>query len=344
MHPFTCIEGAALTVKGTDLCVLPYYKTNKRDPNIQTVLTSNLESSDKTQILAEHKTGEIIKIQWTTKTALWLVCLSESVTHFALKTVLTNVLHEIESTTNQSIVIGQLGLIEYGCDDEEKWKRAQNAAMEDYVKSHPGIFMTMVIPADDYRPHSGKHLGDAILPEDDGTILEDIPTTSTHHQVALNTRTIKSYREYLVQYIDARCRQYEIINTHSGRFIEDIADLQMELKDYELRDRLESFAKWAHATPKKAGGTPYRPVPSKQKLKLIILILDMNYDEAVACLNFFGYGLARFDREDIAFTYIIKTNEGAWKKPLDIRVADATLRKRFGSKAALIVTQKKKGD
>ena len=40
----------------------------------------------------------------------------------------------------------------------------------------------------------------------------------------------------------------------------------------------------------------------------MILLLDMNCEEAVACLHFFGYGLARFDREDVAFTYMLKNN------------------------------------
>jgi len=345
MQTFTCIEGGVWKVKGTDLYVLPYYKTTKNDPNIRAVLAFNLESSVKAEILAEHKTGEIIKIQLTTKTAAWLVCLSESVTYFALKTVLKSVLNEIESTSYKSVVIGQLGMIEFGCDNEEKWKRAQNADMEDYVAKHPDVTMTMVIPGDDYRPQTGEHLGNGIIPEDGEDINpEDIAESSTHHQVALNTRTIKSYKDYFVQYIDARCRQYEIINTCSGGTIEDISDLQKELREYELRNRLESFSKWDHAAKKKSGGVSYYPVPSKQKLKLIILLLDMSYDEAVACLNFFGYGLARFDREDIAFTYMIKTNEGAWKKPIDIRVADKTLRKRFGSGAALIIKQNKKGE
>ena len=345
MEQFSCIEGGALKVKGTGLYVLPYYKTNKTDPNIRSVLTFNLEPSDKAAILSEHKTGEIVKIQLTVKTSVWLVCLSESVTQFALKSVLTSVLREIEKTDFKSIVIGQLGLIEYGCEDEEKWKRAQNASMEAFVSDHPSVTMTMVIPGDDYRPQTGEHLGNGIIPEDgDDVKPEDIAEISTHHQVALNTRTIKSYCDYFVQYIDARCRQFELINTHSGGTIEELKDLQKELREYELRDRLESFAKWDHAVPKKIGGVPYYPVPSKQKLKLIILLLDMSYDEAVACLNFFGYGLARFDREDIAFTYMLKTNEGHWKKPIDIRVADATLRQRFGSAAALIVKQNKKGE
>ena len=343
-HAFTCIEGGVFKVKGTDLYILPYYKTTKADPNIQTLLSFDLEPSARTLILGEHSTGDILKIHLTTKTDAWLVCLSEAVTHFALQTVLLSVLREIEASSYKSIVIGQLALIEFGYENEEKWKRAQSAAMEDYAKKHPGVCLTMVMPGDDYRPHTGKHLGDGIIPEDDDTTSpDDIPESTTHHQVALPLKSIKSYCDYLVQYIDYRSRQYELINTCSGTSIECLDDLRKELQEYEGRNRLESFSKWSHKAPKKSGGVSYYPVPSKQKLKLIILILDMSYDEALACLNFFGYGLARFDREDIAFAYMIKTNEGAWKKPVDIRVADATLRKRFGAGAALIVKQNKKG-
>ena len=50
MEQFSCFEGGALKVKGTGLYVLPYYKTNKTDPNIRSVLTFNLEPSDKAAI------------------------------------------------------------------------------------------------------------------------------------------------------------------------------------------------------------------------------------------------------------------------------------------------------
>lgn len=84
--------------------------------------------------------------------------------------------------------------------------------------------------------------------------------------------------------------------------------MQEELRKLELRDTKENFSRWANPTRDKKTGRLYYPVPSKQKLKLMILLLDMNCEEAVACLHFFGYGLARFDREDVAFTYMLKNN------------------------------------
>lgn len=84
--------------------------------------------------------------------------------------------------------------------------------------------------------------------------------------------------------------------------------MQEELRKLKLRDTKENFSRWANPTRDKKTGRLYYPVPSKQKLKLMILLLDMNYEEAVACLHFFGYGLARFDREDVAFTYMLKNN------------------------------------
>ncbi len=342
---FTCIEGGALKVKATDLFVLPYYKTVKGDPNIRTILSSGLEPSDRARILEEHKTGEIIKFQLTAKSFAWLVCLSERMSHFALKLVLTSVLNEIEKTSYKSIVIAQLGLIETGYENEEKWKRAQNKDMEAYANKHPGVNMTMVMPGDDFRPLSGKHFGEGIIPEEgDGSSPEDIHPSSTHHEISFNDfKSIKSYVGYFEAYIDARNKQDDLISTHSGGYIEDLDDLRKELKEYEGRDRVENFRKWEHSAPKKKGKGEYFPTPSKQKLKLIILLLDMSLSEAKDCLHFFGYGLARFDRQDMAFAYILNTNEGVWKKPLDVREADKSLCKRFGSKASIIAKVNKKG-
>lgn len=355
MKNFTCIEGGALRVKGTTLYVLPYYKTNKTDPNIRSVLRLNLEESLKSEILSDHSTGDIIKIQAQTKTAYWLLCLSEGISDFALAAALNNVLSHIEASNHKSIVIGQLGLIEYGCENEEKWKRKQNSLMEAFANSHPGTLMTMVIPGDDYRPLEGNHFGDGIIPEDkEDTDPKDIPQLSSHHQIALNTRIMKSYVDYFSSYIDAREKQYEIIYSYSGNNISNLKDLQTELKEFENRDRVESFAKWSHDTSKKQKkkwskrkSGNYCPVPSKQKLKLIIMLLDMNYDEAVACLNFFGYGLARFDKQDQAFTYIIKggldsDSNPTWPRPINIKMADETLRHRFGNSAGLLQKKKQK--
>ena len=344
-NQFTCIEGGALKVKGTELFVLPYYKTAKGDPNINAVLSSGIEPSDKAMILSEHKTGEIIKLQLTAKSFVWLICLSENMSHFALKLVLTSVLNELDSAPYKSIVIAQLALIETGYENEEKWKRAQNADMEAYADKHPDVFLTMVVPGDDYRPRSGKHFGEGIIPEEgDGSNPEDVQPNSSHHEISFNDfKPVRSYVGYFEAYIDARERQQFLISTHSGGYIESLDDLRKELKEYEGRDRLENFRKWEHPAPKKKGKGVYCPAPSKQKLKLIILLLDMSLNEAKECLAFFGYGLARFDKADMAFAYILKTNEGVWKKPLDVREVDKSLCKRFGNEASIIAKVNKKG-
>ena len=45
----------------------------------------------------------------------------------------------------------------------------------------------------------------------------------------------------------------------------------------------------------------------------------------------------------MAFAYILKTNEGVWKKPLDVREVDKSLCKRFGNEASIIAKVNKKG-
>ena len=337
-------EDGALKVKGTDLYILPYYfESQKADPNIRN-LFPNLESATQSMILSsDHKTGEIIETEYSGKSHAWLICLRESISNMALSAVLHKVLLELGKSRYRTVVIGLLGLIEFGCQNETAWRYMQQKAMEDFAKSHGDYSLLMVIPAIDYRPTSGRHLGEGILPQGNESD-DDIPKGSNHHQIALNLREIKNYRHYFDQYIKARGNGNELIYVagKENATIESVFDLQDELKDIEHRDKKENFSKWANKTKDKKTKREYYPVPSKQKLKLIILLLDMSYDEALACLNFFGYGLARFDDEDRSFAYILKNGEH-WKRPFDVTVIDETLRHRFGAKAAIIAKQKGKG-
>ncbi len=291
-------------------------------------------------MLGKRTSGQIIEIENGPDSKIWLLCLSEGSSHFVLKSVFTMLLKRIDALNIHHVAFAQIGLVEYGCADEEKWKRAQSAMIEEFASSHQDAMFTMVIPGDDYRPIEGEHQGNGILP-DANTKPEDIQDNGSHHNIALNTRDIKSYKDYLKHYIAARGNQLELIQTFTGETIESVADLQEELRKLELRDVKENFSRWANPAKDKKTGRVYYPVPSKQKLKLMILIMDMSYDEAVACLHFFGYGLARFDREDAAFAYMLKNNVD-WPKPIDVVKADATLKKRFGANAALIIKQGEK--
>lgn len=336
MKNYTWLEGGPLRIKGADLYVLPYYTSTKTDPTIKEIM-EGLDPAKKAEMTAKRTSGQIIAISNGPDSEIWLLCLSEGAPHFVIKSAFGMLLKELAKRDFHNVVFAQLGLIEYGCDNEEKWKRTQSEAIETYAESHPEAKFTMVIPGDDYRPIEGEHIGEGILP-DANAKPEDILDNASHHNIALNTRNIKSYKDYLKQYIAARGNQMELITTFSGETIESVADLQEELRKLELRDTKENFSRWANPTRDKKTGKLYYPVPSKQKLKLMILVLDMSYEEAVACLHFFGYGLARFDREDVAFTYMLRNNLD-WPKPIDVIKADATLRKRFGASAALIVKQ-----
>ena len=337
MENFTWLEGGPLKVKGADLYVLPYYTSNKSDPSIKEIM-EGLDPDKKAEMTEKRKTGQIIKIPNGPNSEIWLLCLPEGASENIIKNSLKRLLSQALARGFRSTVFALLALIEYGCEDEEGWKRAQSDLLNAFCKANPDIAVTMVVQGDDYRPVEGAHHGNGILP-DANAKEEDIQGNASHHSIALNTRDIRSYKDYLKHYISARGNQMELIETFTGETIESVGDLQEELRKLELRDAKENFSKWANPARDKKTGKLYFPVPSKQKLKLIILVLDMTYDEAVACLHFFGYGLARFDREDMAFAYML-TNNLDWPKPINVVKADATLRKRFGSSAALIVKQK----
>ena len=305
MKNFTWLEGGPLKISGADLYVLPYYSGNKSDPTIKEVM-EGLDSAKKTEMLSKRTLGQIITIPNGPASEIWLLCLTEGTSNFVTKSAFAMLLKQLEKADFKNVVFGLLAITEYGCQDEEKWKRMQSETIEAFAEKRPDATYTLVIPGDDYRPIEGEHLGNGILP-DQNAKPENIADNGSHHNIALNARDIKSYKDYLKHNIAARSEQ-EIITTFSGVNIESVGELQEELRKLELRDTKENFSRWANPTRDKKTGRLYYPVPSKQKLKLMILLLDMNCEEAVACPHFFGYDLARFDREDVAFTYMLKNN------------------------------------
>lgn len=253
-----------------------------------------------------------------------------------LDTVFIDLITEINKLNFKRITIGLFGINEYGFDEsaairiQEKWIR-------EFHKENPDVFIELVIPDDACRPQGGPHMGDNPISDSDE---EEKKTKEykTHASVQMILNEIRNYRDYFNCYIQSRKQAKETIRYHYSLMnsdhyeIDTIKKLGLELNFYLCpgTDAPYPMSKWAEEYTGK-DGRPYCPKPSKQMLKLIILILDMNEDEARYCLSFFGYGLAMFDREDQAFLYMLKR----WPKPIDVRKANETLRKRFGKKATL---------
>lgn len=242
----------------------------------------------------------------------------------------------IKELNIKDVHFGLLGISEFGYD-EPKARILQEKWINNFLEENPEYNITFVIPDDEHRPQRGKHLGDEPLNDDE---IDDtpVPKSLDHHTVTLALNSIHSYRDYLESYILARNRHTEIIRHEEDISVNSIKELGYLLGYYltpSTPNKPYPMSKWSKPQKGK-DGSQYCPKPSKQLLKLIIILLDMSYDEAIACFNFFGYGLARFDKEDIAYEYMLKK----WPKPIDPLKADKTLTKRFGTKAAIIIKEK----
>ena len=348
MAEITRTENFLIRVPDQELYILPVYHLGKGDPNVQEFLSYIENADDRARLVSPHSLGEIEEFTLGDGEQAIAVYLEDTDQEMVLASVLDEIFSLIEEKGCKDVAIAQLGIIEYGYTDETKWANYQSKKMLDFAKKHKGVNLTFVVPIDDTRPVSGEHIGDGILPvaKADVDDYENLPLAQEHHLVSVPIKQVGSYADYFRVYIYRREQQMFVIRPNPGETFDDcgihsLRDLQRNLAYYEGRGgKNENFSKWNKPVKDKKTGALYYPVPSKQKLKLIIAMLDMSLEEAEECLHFFGYSLAHFDEEDQAFKYILQRGDH-WPKPLDIVRVNATLKKRYGKKAALYVDHKK---
>ena len=317
------------------LVIIPCYISPKPDPTIDYLLANEF-LEDKSKLAGLNSPGDTLFCPSTSLgVSLLLVLLSEGQNDL-LNDYFFQLGEEIKKINIKDVTFGLLGVNEFGFD-ETKARILQEKWIKGFMDENPEFDFTFLVPDDEHRPQQGQHLGDGPLSGDE---IDDtpVPKSLDHHTVTLALNSIHSYREYLESYIQARYRAREFIRQKEDLSLGSLKDLGYALSYYltpSTPNKPYPMSKWAKHQKGKDGKL-YCPKPSRQLLKFIIILLDMSYDEAVACLNFFGYGLAYFDKEDVAYKYMLTH----WPKPIDPLKADKTLTKRFGKKAAIIVKDK----
>jgi hypothetical protein len=330
MGSFKRSEGFILNAsKG--LVIFPVYISSKSDPTVAGFI-ENFFPDKKEEILCHHDAGDTLVFPFGKEETFLVYYLPEG-QETILPVVYNDVAKEILNSKAKDVSIALFGSSEYGYDEtknifeQEKW-------LKHLVATNPTLNIHFVVTDDDHRPQQGKHMSDGPVSAEEETVDERaIPKDLTHHLVTIDLDRLHSYREYFAAYIDGRSTSKEFIRSTTDQGILDTRDLGYSLAYYLQPNSMKPYpmAKWGKPQKGKDGKI-YAPKPSKQLLKFIIILLDMSYDEAVSCLSFFGYGLAQFDKEDMAFKFMLKN----WPKPIDPIRADKALVKRFGRKASII--------
>ncbi len=331
MGKYDRYDGNILEAK-KGLVIIPAYLGNGSDPILNS-FAKDFFQEKKNEILGPHEIGDVAVYYFSEDVTYLLYYLSNDVKD-SMTAVYSDIENELDSFSFKKITIGLLGISEFGFDEvkniysQEKW-------IKSLMEKHPDLSVDFVITDEDHRPQAGEHLGDGPIAPDEEPDYSDVPKDLSHHTVQMDLNALHSYRDYFEYYIEHRAMAGEYIRSNDNNFngILNLRDLGYALNDYLNPSQKSPYpmAKWAGEQKNKTGGF-YAPKPSKQFLKLIIILLDMSLDEAVHCFNFFGYGLAQYDREDKAFRYMLEN----WPTPIDPIKANRTLIKRFGKKASII--------
>lgn len=322
---------------GESLLVAPAYIGKGDDPIVKELI--NRFPEYRAKILSPHSPGDVLDFFWGHQTILlyYLPVGKENVLDFAFQ----DIFKEIIDRKAKTIAVSLFGIFEYGYD-EGKSRNLWLHSVEDFLRKNLKIAITSVTPPLQYRPANSKGVRTDSLEDEKKEIKS---SHLTHQPIVLKQSEIKCYRDYFKQYIKSRDSLQQYIRTEDGPVrkgfgksltqISALDDLGWVLAEYLIpvsrrNDKPYPMSKWA-GKAKDKNGKVYSPKPSKEMLKLIILVLDMNFDEAIHCLNFFGYSLAAFDEEDKAFSYILTH----WEPPLSPYKVHLALVKRFGASAGL---------
>jgi hypothetical protein len=322
----------------SDLIILPLYLTNKlvSDPIISKLISLKSFSNKKDTIL-DINIGAGKKIELynsASDTTFWLYTIKTGMNQ-GIGSLVTTIQGDILSTRFKSISISQIGITEYDFN-ENYVLNLQKKKWEEFSSNHKDLKINLILLEDDLRPVEGKHLfSDEIINDGKPDIGKE--KKKSRKTVFIDERKIDNYLDYFDQYIKLRTLNNDFISCSlNTSYIKDLKTfLKIITSDFKtVTNKRLNYSKWSK-TFKEQTYKYYCQAPYKQTLKYIVLVLDMSEEEAKACFNFFGYGLARFNREDAQFLRILR----CWSS-YDITKIDAILKQYFGKKASLYYTGK----
>jgi hypothetical protein len=235
-----------------------------------------------------------------------------------------------------------LGIDTNGYEEKDSFKAFHKVASK-FAAKHPDFLIRLVLPNPDMpdnrmcmRLESERSYGILSGPR--------VPVI-THTPIVIAKSQANSYWDYLVTYIQERTKAKHPIPEirDESAFIEDLCAYSVSAS---------SMSKWKGKAKAKVGkgtGKPFKatgkrktkaeieqesyyyPKPAKKLLFLIVLILDMTYDEAIQCFFAFGYGLSQFEPVE---EFYLDTLED-YPRDEDIYDINQKLIDRFGVKEQL---------
>lgn len=214
-----------------------------------------------------------------------------------------------------------LGIDTNGYEEKDSFKAFHKVASK-FAAKHPDFLIRLVLPNPDMpdnrmcmRLESERSYGILSGPR--------VPVI-THVPIVIAKSQANSYWDYLVTYIQERTKAKHPIPEirDESAFIEDLCAYSVSAS---------SMSKWKGKAKAKVGKGTYYPKPAKKLLFLIVLILDMTYDEAIQCFFAFGYGLSQFEPVE---EFYLDTLED-YPRDEDIYDINQKLIDRFGVKEQL---------
>jgi O-acetyl-ADP-ribose deacetylase (regulator of RNase III) len=201
-----------------------------------------------------------------------------------LRFTYVTLLNEIKAQGWQKIVIPLLGVDTNGYTVEQSFVAATHV-LGDFAARNPKMSLTLAVPA----PGDANERQMAIFVK---KVVRPV-------NVVIDESKVYSYWDYFLAYIEGRNR--------SGVPIDDIKDendLSHALRSYFVSS--STMAHWKGSQKSKDKQSAYYPVPGKPVLLMIVLLLDMSYEEAKNCFFFCGYGLSPFNKIDAFYLNILQ--------------------------------------
>lgn len=323
------------SLEDEELFVFPVYQSAEANPVIDYLIERKSLKEIKKAIASNERAGtvKIFKDKEGKKYMLYWVA-SQKVNSIA---ILSDMLSAALKTGAKEIAMSLIGVDEFGYS-ESSCIVEESSFYETFLSSHPDMTINLYVPDREHRLQSGIHeaaFGDEkmVYYERESDYSADRPT------IYLDANAIGSYLDYYLAYISARIEagcQIPIFG-----HLNDNIDDRIEALNWMFRAATGIEYKFSRFSGKQKGkdGKDYYPRPSKEIALLTVMVLDMTYEEAKECLNYFGYGFAAFDNVDRYVAYALRNFE----RPLNIKAIDHEIKKRFGASAALLDSKKPEG-
>lgn len=331
------VSNSLILEEEVDLVVLPIYMTpNIKDNPIIKVLIDFYFPEKKKEILNINRTpGEILELYALDfKRTFWLFYFPSNM-NAAILSLINQIQSKLLKSKFRSIDVSQIGIIEYGFNESEYLSKEKNK-WEQFALNHHEMNILYSLVDDNHRPSVGRHLFDSYELKD-GKPEFGLSLELNRKPVIIDENKVENYMDYFNQYIKLRELNKNHISCSLCSRIDSMKIFKQVIREdfYAMTNKRLNYSKWSH-TYKNKSNKYYCQAPCKQTLKYLVLVLDMSESEVKQCFNFFGYGLALFNREDVLFIKMLRKN-----RPLDLNEIEAILKHNFGKTASLYYTGKK---